>query len=432
MLHRRKEDGASIHNQDESYLYSEEKQSQLYKRTLIVVSISQILGGAGLAAGVTVGALLAEDMLGTDAYAGIPTAILTFGSALAAFLVGKYSQQFGRRLGLSIGFMLGGIGAIGVIMAAMMNSVILLFGSLFLYGAGSATNLQARYAGTDLAKEEQRATAVSIAMVFTTFGAVVGPNVVDLMGEYAESIGVPYLAGPFILGAAAYILAGITLFILLRPDPLIIANEIHQLNHVDELNEEILDLEVENKKGVIAGASIMIISKIVMVAIMTMTPVHMMHHGHGMDAVGFVIAIHVASMYLPSLVTGALIDKLGRNVMTLVSGIILLLSALLAAFSTGDSMIIMVLSLSLLGLGWNIGFISGTSIIIDATTMDSRANTQGKVDVFIALSGATSGVMSGVIVAGTSFATLSFIGGAISLLLIPIIFLSKENNSLTN
>src|SRR3954454_23259971 len=213
-----------------NYIGSSEKQKSLYKRTLFVVSISQIFGGAGLAAGVTVGALLAQQMLGTDAYAGIPSALLTFGSAGAALFVGRLSQAYGRRTGLTVGFMIGGLGAIGVIMSAIINSVFLLFASLLVYGAGSATNLQARYAGTDLANSKQRATAISITMVFTTFGAVAGPNLVNVMGNFALSIGVPSLAGPFFLGAAAYILAGVVLFIMLRPDPLVIARTIEAAN----------------------------------------------------------------------------------------------------------------------------------------------------------------------------------------------------------
>ena len=127
-------------------------------------------------------------MLGTDAFAGLPTAMFTLGSALAAFIVGKLSQRYGRRIGLATGFIVGGFGAIGVVMAALTNSIILLLISLLIYGAGTATNLQARYAGTDLADKKQRATAVSITMVMTTFGAVAGPNLVGVMGSFAHSI----------------------------------------------------------------------------------------------------------------------------------------------------------------------------------------------------------------------------------------------------
>lgn len=198
-------------------MYTEEEQQKLYKRTLIIVSISQMFGGAGLAAGITVGALLAQQMLGTDAYAGLPAAMFTMGSAVAAFFVGKLSQKYGRRVGLAGGFIVGGLGAIGVVMAALTNSIILLLVSLLIYGAGTATNLQARYAGTDLANKKQRATAISITMVMTTFGAVAGPNLVGVMGRFAHSIGIPELAGPFILSAAAFILAGLVLFVMLRP-----------------------------------------------------------------------------------------------------------------------------------------------------------------------------------------------------------------------
>ncbi|WP_258958479.1 MFS transporter, partial [Bacillus toyonensis] len=177
--------GALIDN----HVYTEEEQQKLYKRTLIIVSISQMFGGAGLAAGITVGALLAQQMLGTDAFAGLPTAMFTLGSALAAFIVGKLSQRYGRRIGLATGFIVGGFGAIGVVMAALTNSIILLLISLLIYGAGTATNLQARYAGTDLADKRQRATAISITMVMTTFGAVAGPNLVGVMGDFAHSIG---------------------------------------------------------------------------------------------------------------------------------------------------------------------------------------------------------------------------------------------------
>ncbi|CKF40996.1 multidrug resistance protein [Streptococcus pneumoniae] len=192
-------------------MYTEEEQRKLYKRTLIIVSISQMFGGAGLAAGITVGALLAQQMLGTDAFAGLPAAMFTMGSAIAAFFVGKLSQKYGRRVGLAAGFIVGGLGAIGVVLAALINSIILLLVSLLIYGAGTATNLQARYAGTDLANKKQRATAISITMVMTTFGAVAGPNLVGVMGRFAHSIGIPELAGPFILSAAAFILAGFLL-----------------------------------------------------------------------------------------------------------------------------------------------------------------------------------------------------------------------------
>lgn len=410
-------------------MYTAEEQQKLYKRTLIIVSISQMFGGAGLAAGITVGALLAQQMLGTDALAGLPTAMFTMGSAGAAFIVGRLSQRYGRRIGLASGFMAGGIGAIGVVMAALTNSIILLLASLLIYGAGTATNLQARYAGTDLANKKQRATAISTTMVMTTFGAVAGPNLVGVMGNIALSIGIPKLAGPFLLSAAAFLLAGLILFIMLRPDPLIVASVIETYKQ-KQINKEnsMTKTSIENKRGVIVGAVVMILTQIVMVAIMTMTPVHMKHHGHGLHEVGLVIGFHVGAMYLPSFVTGMLVDKVGRMTMSIASGVVLLSAGVVAAVAPSDSLILLVVALVLLGLGWNLGLISGTAQIVDATEPLTRAKTQGKIDVLIALAGASGGAMSGMVVANSSYAALSLAGGAVALLLIPVVIWSRKSD----
>lgn len=135
----------------------------------------------------------------------------------------------------------------------------------------------------------------------------------------------------------------------------------------------------------------MVLSQFVMVAIMTMTPVHMENHGHDLSRVGLVIGIHVGAMYLPSLITGILVDKFGRGTMAVASGITLLFAGALPAIAPSDSLVTLILSLALLGLGWNFGLISGTALIVDATSLAIRAKTQGAVDVFIALSGALGG-----------------------------------------
>lgn len=415
----------------QSYIVSPERRRQLYRRTLIIVVLSQIFGGAGLAAGVTVGALLAQDMLGTDGFAGIPSALFTLGSAGAALIVGRISQRMGRRIGLAAGFITGGIGAIGVVLSAVTHNIVFLLVSLFIYGAGTATNLQARYAGTDLATAKQRATAVSIALVSTTLGAVAGPNLVDTMGRFATGIGVPALAGPFILAAAAFLTAGLILLLFLRPDPLLVAKAIAEAPATGETAHtgDSSGLAAVNKSGIVAGASIMVFTQIVMVAIMTMTPVHMGHHGHGLRQFGLVIGFHVAAMYLPSLLTGYLVDKIGRTWMAVAAGVTLLAAGVMAAVVPAHSLPLLTIALILLGLGWNFGLISGTALIVDATTMSNRAKTQGSVDVLIALAGASGGALSGMVVAQSSYAALSLAGGFLSLLLIPVVIWSHRKRS---
>lgn len=417
--------------QIDAIVITDEKQQQLYKRTLWIVILSQIFSGAGLAAGITVGALMAKEMLGGDGAAGIPSALFTFGSGLAAYLVGRYTQSHGRRLGLSYGFFVGAIGAVGVIAAAYWESVPLLLLSLFIYGSGTATNLQARYAGTDLALPQKRATAVSAAMVSTTFGAVAGPNLVAPMGRFADSIGFPTLSGPFMLAAVAYTLAGLVLYIWLRPDPFIVAQQLENERHRDEEKVEAPPMSAHEKRGVTIGTVIMVISHVVMVAVMTMTPIYMQNHGFTMEQTGMVIGFHIAGMYLPSLFTGVLVDKIGRTWMAVAAGVTLFVAGVLAAFGPIDSLGPILTALILLGVGWNFGLISGTAIVVDSAHKSRTAKVQGSADVFIALSGAGGSILSGVIVSQMSYLALGVMSGIFAFLIVPFILWGQAKQRAT-
>ncbi|MEK0315589.1 MFS transporter [Cohnella sp. 56] len=406
--------------------YTQAELRALQKRTLAIVVIAQLFGGAGLASGIAVGALLAQDMTGSEGLAGLSTTLFTLGSAVSAFSVGRMSQRLGRRAGLTAGFLAGAVGALGVVAAAAWDSLPLLLVSMLVYGAGTSTNLQARYAGTDLAEPGQRARAVSIAMVMTTFGAVAGPSLLSPMGRVADAWGIPSLAGPFILAAAAFALAGLVFAVLLRPDPLLVARAAAEAmapaatTAAEAAPQTEAPPERARGRGIVVGASVMLITQIVMTAVMTMTPLHMKHHGHGLDDVGLVIGVHIAAMFLPSLVTGVLVDKIGRIAMACVGAATLLCAGIVTALAPGGSMTWMLIGLALLGLGWNFGLISGTSIIVDATSIRTRAKTQGSVDVLISLAGATGGALSGAVVAMSSFSALSLAGSALALLVIPV------------
>ncbi|ERJ12715.1 MFS transporter [Haloplasma contractile] len=411
------------------YLNNPNKLQKLYRKTLTIIVLSQIFGGAGLAAGVTVGALLAKDMLGVDRLAGIPSAVFTLGSAIAAFLIGRLTQKLGRRVGLSFGFFTGSIGAFGVIISAVTDNVYLLIISLFIYGSGSATNLLARYAGTDLASTKQRGSAISVAMVSTTLGAVAGPILVDIMGEVATSMNIPKLGGPFILACVTYMLAGLIFLFFLRPDPLIIAKQLTVLEEQDKEINQIKDNQIIDKHGLFVGSTVMVLSQVIMVAIMTMTPVHMDKHGYELSDVGIIIGIHIGAMYLPSLFTGILVDKLGRSIIIYFSALSLFGAGILAAFAPTNSMFILTIALALLGIGWNFGLISGTAIIVDSTDLKKRAKVQGSLDVFIALGGAFGGAISGIILDYYDFATLSIIGAVVSLSLVPLVIWWRKDKS---
>jgi MFS family permease len=400
------------------------------RRTLVVLLSAQILSGAGLAAGITVGALLAEQMLGSSRLSGLPTVFFTIGSAAAALGLGRLSQRFGRRAGLSAGYFTGAVGSVGAVIAAGIENVVLLFASMLVYGAGAATNLQARYAGADLAAPSRRGRAVSIVLVATAVGAILGPNLVEATGTVATKIGFPALAGPFMLAALAYGSGALVLLLLLRPDPLLLARSLAANPPLGmEGAAQPASGVPESRPGwswpLASGAGIMILTQLIMVAIMTITPIHIEHHGHGVTVTGIVIGAHVAGMFLPSPFSGWLVDRFGYLAIAVSAGATLLAAGLIAAWAPPESVAMLVLALVLLGVGWNLGLVSGTTLVTDAVPLATRARTQGVVDLGIALAGAAAGLSSGLIFAATSYATLTLLGGLLALLIIPIVAVSR-------
>ncbi|MBB5121749.1 MFS family permease [Streptomyces eurocidicus] len=246
--------------------------------------ISQVLSGAGLAAGITVGALLAEEMLGSTGLAGVPGALFTAGGALGAAAVGRLCRRRGRRPGLALGYAVGALGSLGVVVAAVAGSVPLLFLSLLVYGAGTSTGLLARYAGADLASPERRGRAVSTVLFATTLGAVVGPVLVSATGDVAHGWGMPRLAGPFLLAVAAFTAAA-------APDP----------GAREEAGAATPPGRTDTR-GLATGTAVMVLTQLVMIAIMTMTPVHMRAHGHGTQAAGGAV-LALAIVPVPALST---------------------------------------------------------------------------------------------------------------------------------
>ncbi|CCH76286.1 putative permease [Nostocoides japonicum T1-X7] len=408
----------------------EAERARVQRRTLRTVILAQVLGGAGLAAGVTVGGLLAQQLLGSDAVTGLPIGLFTLGSALAAYLVGRLSRRAGRRVGLGSGFVVGGVGALGVVVAAASGTIPLLFLSFFVYGAGTATNLQARYAATDLALPSRRGAAVSLALVSTTLGAVAGPNLVDPLGRLAQHLHLPALSGPFLLAAVAYLAAGAVLVLLLRPDPLLLARRLDAESRPASAPDATGPVPRPEPTAYV-GAATMVLTQITMVAIMTMTPIHMRAHHHDLGDVGLVIGVHIAAMYLPSPITGLLVDRVGRAAMAIASAVALLLAGVTAATAPSDSLGLTIVALVLLGLGWNLGLISGTAMVVDGTSLANRAQTQGSIDVLVALAGATGGVASGVVAAATSYAMLSLASGLLALLLIPVMIWAAHRHRAT-
>ncbi|MGY0232429.1 MFS transporter [Longispora urticae] len=187
--------------------------------------ITNVIGGVGVAIGIAVGALLTARLTGGPGLSGLAQSGAVVGGALMAIPMTRLMNRSGRRPGLLLGYAVGALGALLVVAAAVTESGPLAFLGMFCFGGSTAANLQARYAAVDLAEPTRRGWQLSIVVWATTIGSVAGPNLsrpADALLRRAWA-DLPELAGPFVFSALAFAVAGLLIWALLRPDPLVVA-----------------------------------------------------------------------------------------------------------------------------------------------------------------------------------------------------------------
>ncbi|WP_349898623.1 MFS transporter [Parafrigoribacterium soli] len=358
-------------------------------RTLV---FAQILGGIGLGATVSVGALLAAQVSGSPAWSGMAATMSTLGAALLAVPLARAAQARGRRIALSVGSILGACGALLAVTAAALGNFPLLLVALALAGASSASNLQARFAATDLADSRHRARQLSIVVWSTTLGSVLGPNLIGPGEAIGGAIGLPTLTGPFVFTVSAQLLAMIVYFTGLRPDPLLTAMELSPPADGIRPKKGLASLRAHAgaRYAVVAVA----LSHATMVAMMSMTPVHLYEHGATLEIVGFTLSLHIAGMYGLSPIFGWAADRWGRIPVILV-GQALLLASLVVAWTKSGSDVWVAVSLILLGLGWSASTIAGSTLVAESVPVDDRAGLQGVSDLLMNATAAVGGALAG-------------------------------------
>lgn len=195
----------------------------LQRRMVLALSLGQLFSALGLSSTLSVGALMAVDLTGSEAFGGAPTTALALGGALGALPLATRAVRRGRRAALTAGISLAVLGALLLLAAPIWHSVPAMLAGSALIGFGFAANLQSRFAATDLADDSTRARDLGLVMWAITIGAVAGPNLVRAGSDLGLALGLPALSGPFVLASAGLAMALAVLEIGLRPDPLITA-----------------------------------------------------------------------------------------------------------------------------------------------------------------------------------------------------------------
>lgn len=390
---------------------------RLQRRTVRVLVASQVLGGVGVGSGVAVVGLLAYELSGTASLSGVSATASTLGAAVAAIVIARLSVSRGRRPGLVTGYAVGAAGAAVAILAAVLGAFWLHVVASAAFGWASASNLQARYAATDLAQPSNRARSLSTIVWATTIGAVLGPNLTGPGGSFAAALSLPPLAGAYLFSLASFLAAAMVQFALLRPDPLHVVRAHAAVPAVattgwDSVRSAVVTIRSlpEATVAVLAITA----AHAVMVGIMVMTPVHMEHYGAALNLVGLTISLHIAGMYAFSPVMGALADRVGRRKVVLLGLAQLAAAALLAATGDPTGSVWFQGGLVLLGTGWSACLIAGSAWLTDAVPVEDRPGVQGTSDLAMNLAGGIGGTLAGIVLAVAGYPALAF--GALVLL----------------
>ena len=395
-------------------------------RSIGVLIASNLLGGVGVAAGISAGGLLAEQLASTS-WAGFAQASSTLGAAIAAIPLATLATNKGRRRALSLGYVMSVIGALAVVGAAIAGNALALLVGMGLFGIAQAVNLQTRYAAAENVPFAARARGMSLVLWATTLGSVMGPNLLAPGNTFGASIGLPKYVGPFVFSMVGFAAAALVIALLFRPTP---STELEP-----DANHTGADAAVSATRplGSLAAlrwaarqpiarfaVALVAAAHAVMVMVMVMTPVHMEGSGDSLELVGFTISLHIVGMYGLSPVFGWAIDRFGAGAVAL-TGIGIEVAALITGFiAAGGNTTLMVVALILLGLGWSGAVLAGSSLLATITPPHIRVPLQGASDALMNYAGAGAAALAGPILALGGFQLVNTVA---ALVLAPAIIL---------
>jgi len=399
--------------------YTKSDIAAIQRRTKWTLAGSAGLAGMGMAGGFAATALSAKQITGSAGLATFAATMISMGGAVSAVPLSRYMDRHGRRLGLRWGWRFALFGAFCALLAVELNVFALLIVGTMGIGVGNGTNLAARYSAADLADEDRRARAIGTLVWFAALGSVLGPTLaLGPTGWVARQVGLDELSGPYMLGMVVFAIASVTVGRRLHPDPLLLARELGgSVKKKPPSLGQSFALLFRHRLAALAVLA-MAIGQAVMVATMTVTPLHMDDGNHEATVIGFVISFHIVGMYFLAPFVGWLVDRLPTTVMVATAGIVLFVGAELAAHTDAVDVQGVFFGLFLIGFGWSFAMISGSSLLTSAFPVHERASVQGAADFTMVASGSIGGLLSGVVVGIWSYHTLAHYSGLLALTLV--------------
>jgi MFS family permease len=367
------------------------------------------LMNAAMAVASGVGTIVAADRLGL-AWGGLAATAGIVGTGVGALLLTRLTAGQGRGRALAVGYLLAAVGAVVATGGAATDDVAALLIGMLLLGAGNAAAQLSRYAAAELHAEDRRGRAIGAVVWAGALGAVGGPLLLGPTGDLGRRLGWVPAAGPFLLVIAVTALA------------VAVSRWLPYGSRAVAASPAPLGLLLR-RPGVPAALAVLATAQVIMVAVMTAAPVEMHRHGQGLGAVGAVLSAHTLGMFALSPLTGRLVDRLGARPV-LAGGLVALAAATGAVAGGPADTAFRSAALFLLGYGWNLCFVGGSTALAATVPVAERARVEGTVDAAVWGLAAVAGLLSTAVLAVGGYAALT--AGAGLLVLLPAALLSRR------
>jgi MFS family permease len=380
------------------------------------LAAAQALAGANSTVIYATGAIVGDALAPSKALATVPISLFVVGMAAGTLPAGAIAQRHGRRAAFLAGTGCGVLTGLLAALAAVLGSFWLFCAATFLGGAYAAVVLSFRFAAADCAPPERRPRALSAVMAGGVLAGVIGPQLVT----YTMNLWLPHMfAATFLAQAAVAAISAIVLLGVRLPTP----------TAAQAARGRPLGLIARQPRfvtAVICG----VVSYLLMNFLMTAAPLAMRMCGLSQDASNLGIQWHVIAMYAPSFFTGRLITRFGAP--RVVTAGFALTAASAAVGLTGVDITHFWLTLILLGLGWNFGFVGASALVLECHRPDERARVQSLNDFVVFGTMVIGSFLSGSLLTSYGWSTvlwLSFVPLAVAAAALAFTALSRPGHT---
>jgi MFS family permease len=382
--------------------------------------LSQGVVSAALITTGTVNSIAGAELSGVIAWAGLPATVLLISAALGALTWGLLMERIGRRGGLAIGLVIGALGAFSAGTAIWRESFPLFLVGMAMFGFAQSAMQLGRFAAAEVNPSEKRGRAIANVVLGGTVGSIVGPLLVGPAGVLATRAGIDELVGPYGTGLVLFLIAAMIALTWLRPDPLEVAKELALQDQATNRKTESLRAisEILRQPGVLVAIISMVIGQVVMVMVMVITSLHMKALEHSLSDISLVISSHTFGMFAFSIFSGRLVDRIGREPVIMLGSVILIIAGLSAGLSS--DVLPIAIALYLLGLGWNLCYVGGSTLLTDQLSTAEQSRMQGVNDLFVGFASAIGSLGSGFVFAAVGYQIMGIVGAAFAIL--PLAF----------